>query len=164
MRHKPVNLVAALAKLRQDLASCTSSVALSAVKNEIDRTITMLTDFRAKLNGSGIEVPLGAIDEVLRFLDVAKDDDRVQGLLASLTVPASAPTRAIKPPRVPVQIEANLTNEQIRHLLQKDLSRSELAAVAHQRSVSVGKRSRDELRDAIREFIDRQDSYSNLRS
>lgn len=164
MRHKPVNLVATLEKLRQDLASCTSSASLSTATSEIDRTITMLTDFRSKLTGGGIEAPLGAIDEVLLFLDAAKGDDRVQNLLASLAMPTSAPTRAIKPLRVPVQIEANLTNEQIRHLLQKDLSRSELAAVAHQRSVSVGKRSRDELRDAIREFIDRQDSYSNLRS
>lgn len=164
MRHKPTNLVASLEKLRRDLASSASPESLAAVTNEIDRTVSMLTEFRSKLTGGGIEAPLGAIDEVLRFLHGAKGDDRVQGLLASLAMPTSALTRAIKPLRVPVQIEANLTNEQIRHLLQKDLSRSELVAVAHQRSVSVGKRSMDELRDAIREFIDRQDSYSNLRS
>ncbi len=164
MRHKAVNLVATLEKLRRDLASCTSSASLSAVTSEIDRTVTMLIDFRAKLTGGGLEAPLGAIDEVLRFLDATKGNDRVQALLASMAMPIPARTRAAKPPRVPVQIGANLTNEQIRDLLQKDLSRSELAEIAHQRSVSVGKRSRDDLRDAICEFIDRQDSYSNLRS
>ena len=61
-----------------------------------------------------------------------------------------------KSQRVPIHIPPNLTNEQIREFLAKDLSKSELKAVAAQRGISPGKRSDEEIRRVILRALERQ--------
>lgn len=61
-----------------------------------------------------------------------------------------------------VEIKQNLTNEQIRSLLEKDLSKTELKAIAAQRCISVGKYTNDEIKLRILKNLERQESYSIL--
>lgn len=60
------------------------------------------------------------------------------------------------------KIASNLTNEQIRELLKKDLSKTELRAIAAQRSISVGKYTNEEIKRRILKNLERQESYSIL--
>ena len=61
-----------------------------------------------------------------------------------------------------VEIKQNLTNEQIRSLLEKDLSKAELKAIAAQRSISVGKYTNEEIKRRILKNLERQEGYSLL--
>ncbi len=108
-------------------------------------------------------VAIGNIKELLEFLEDAKSDDSFQMALsdilkANLRASERSPLR-----REPIEIPPNLTNQQIRDLLARDLSRAELAEIAKQRSISHAKRSREELRAAIMSFVDRQEDYNRLR-
>lgn len=60
------------------------------------------------------------------------------------------------------EIPANLTNEQIRRLLEKDLSKVELKAIAQQRSISVGKYTNEEIKRRIFRNLERQEGYTRL--
>ena len=61
-----------------------------------------------------------------------------------------------------VSIASNLTNKQIRALLEKDLSRIELKAIAAQRSISVGKSTNEEIKRHILKNLERQEGYGRL--
>ena len=56
----------------------------------------------------------------------------------------------------------NLTNEQIRALLEKDLSKAELKAIAAQRAISVGKSTSEEIKRRILKNLTRQEGYVRL--
>jgi hypothetical protein len=60
------------------------------------------------------------------------------------------------------KIVSNLTNEQIRALLKKDLSKAELKEIAAQRSISVGKYNIEEIRRRILKNLERQEGYKIL--
>ncbi len=60
------------------------------------------------------------------------------------------------------EIPANLTNEQIRKLLEKDLSKAELKEIARQRSISVGKYTNEEIKRRILRNLERQEGYARL--
>jgi hypothetical protein len=60
-------------------------------------------------------------------------------------------------------IANNLTNGQIRALLEKDLSRAELKTIAAQRSISVGKYTIEEIKRRILKNLERQEGYELLR-
>lgn len=61
------------------------------------------------------------------------------------------------------KISPNLTNEQIRKLLEKDLSKAELKEIAKQRSIFVGKcTTNDEIRIRILRNLERQEGYALL--
>lgn len=60
------------------------------------------------------------------------------------------------------EIPANLTNEQIRKLLEKDLSKAELKEIATQRCISVGKYTIEEIRRRILRNLERQEGYALL--
>ena len=61
-----------------------------------------------------------------------------------------------------VEIDSNLTNEQIRVLLEKNLSKAELKTIASQRSISVGKSTNDDIKRRILKNLERQESYERL--
>lgn len=61
-----------------------------------------------------------------------------------------------------VEIKQNLTNEQIRSLLEKDLSKAELKAIAAQRSISTGKSTNEEIKRHILKNLARQEGYELL--
>ncbi len=60
------------------------------------------------------------------------------------------------------EIPENLTNDQIRKLLEKDLSKAELKAIARQRSISVGTYTNDEIKRRILKNLNRQEGYRLL--
>ncbi len=60
------------------------------------------------------------------------------------------------------EIPANLTNEQIRKLLEKDLSKAELIEIARQRSISVGTYTKEEIKRRILRNLERQEGYALL--
>ena len=59
-------------------------------------------------------------------------------------------------------IASNLMNEQIRALLEKDLSKAELKAIAEQRSIAVGKSTNKEIKRRILRNLERQEGYELL--
>jgi hypothetical protein len=59
-------------------------------------------------------------------------------------------------------IANNLMNEQIRALLEKDLSKAELKAIAEQRSIAVGKSTNKEIKRRILKNLERQEGYELL--
>jgi len=56
----------------------------------------------------------------------------------------------------------NLTNDQIRALLEKDLSKAELKAIAAQRAIPVGKSTNEEIKRDILKNLERQEGYGRL--
>lgn len=62
-----------------------------------------------------------------------------------------------------MEIPVNLTNEQIRKLLEKDLSKVQLKLIAKQRSISVGKYNNEEIKKRILRNLERQEGYIKLR-
>lgn len=60
------------------------------------------------------------------------------------------------------EIPANLTNEQIRKLLEKDLSKAELKEIARQRSIYVGTYTNKEIKRRILRNLERQEGYARL--
>lgn len=81
------------------------------------------------------------LEQVIRFLEFAKSDE----VLKMLLLPARKIVVA-KPKRQAVEIASNLTNEQIRALLERDLSKAELKSIAAQRAISVGKSTNEEIK------------------
>jgi hypothetical protein len=61
-----------------------------------------------------------------------------------------------------INIADNLTNKQIRELLEKDLSKAELKAIAEQRSIAVGKSTNNEIKRRILKNLERQEGYELL--
>lgn len=60
------------------------------------------------------------------------------------------------------EIPANLANEQIRKLLEKDLSKTELKEIARQRSIYVGTYTNEEIKRRILRNLERQEGYARL--
>jgi hypothetical protein len=61
-----------------------------------------------------------------------------------------------------INIASNLTNKQIRALLENDLSKAELKAIAEQRSIAVGKSTNNEIKRRILKNLERQEGYELL--
>jgi hypothetical protein len=63
-----------------------------------------------------------------------------------------------------IQIPNNLTNDQIRALLEQNLSNSELKAIAAQRAISVDKSNNEGIKRSILKNLERQEGYGRLGS
>jgi hypothetical protein len=74
------------------------------------------------------------------------------------------PRKAVKPKRQAVEIPSNLTNGQIRRLLESDLSKAELKAIAAQRAIAIGKSTKEQVKRDILKNLDRQEGYQRLAS
>lgn len=162
MSRRSSRLMEVLERLAEELAAWSDADAVSATSEALDRLIESLDGLRATVHKESIPAPVNAIEEVVQFLRQAKSDPRLTPVLISFF--ERPPRKPAKKPLAPVRIEPNLTNEQIRALLESDLARSELVAIANQRAIRTAKRSKADLRQAIRDFIDRQEGYSHLRT
>jgi hypothetical protein len=96
-----------------------------------------------------------ALQQVIAFIDSTRHDEKLATLMG-LAMVADTKRRRI------IDIPANLSIPQIRELLNEELSLGELRAVAAQRSISVHKASRGELKRQILENLSRQEGYQKL--
>jgi hypothetical protein len=130
----------------------------AAFVKSLDELIGQLSRLREELASSAFDEKTAEIrkplEQVIGFLQSAKSDERLRTFLFPIS----------KPQRQPVEIPSNLTNEQIRVLLEKNLSNSELKAIAEQRAISVDKSSNAEIKRSILKNLERQENYSRLSS
>lgn len=127
----------------------------------LDDLIAALNRLRTGLMNPALEAKAAEIrhplEQIIEFLEFTKSDE----VLKTLLLPAGKVV-AVKPKRQAVEVATNLTNEQIRALLEKDLSKVELKAIAEQRSISVGKSTIEEIKRNILKNLERQESYGRL--
>jgi DNA-binding FrmR family transcriptional regulator len=157
------NLVAQLNRIKGglDIFACPESQA--AFLATLDQLIARLNTIRGQLTDPAIAAKLSdigkPIEQVIDFLESAKTDDVLAALLAD-----AVENRSTKPKRVPVDIPANLKNDEIRRLLGQDLTKLELKALAAQRGITVGKATLEEVKRDILRVLDRQEGYERLAS
>ncbi len=154
------SLVVKLAHISRVIEALASPEARAALQRELDEVISALETLRAGLADPSLRERVAEVrhplEQVVAFLELAKSDEALRVLLPSWG------TRPPKPKRDPIEFGGNLTNEQIRDLLRKELSRSELVAIAAQRAISVGKSNAHEIRRAILKNLERQEGYGRL--
>jgi hypothetical protein len=156
-------VIAQLNRIKRDLDAFADPESKTALLRNLDGLIARLSTLREQLANAPFERKLTEIgkplEEVIKFLEFAKDDQAIATLIAD-----ALQSRPTKPPRIPIEILPNLTNDQIRELLAKDLAKGELKAVAAQRGISAGKRSDEEVRRDILRALERQEGYERLAS
>ena len=156
------NLIAKLGRIREELEVLSHPESKASFLKNLDELIGALSRLRTGLTNPALEGKAAEIqkplEQVISFLESAKDDE----ILRTLLSPGKVATP--KPKRQPVDIPNNLTNEQIRGLLEKDLSKAELKAIAAQRAISVGKSNTEEIRRDILKNLERQEGYGRLAS
>ena len=155
------NLISKLNRIRKELEAFDQPESKAAFLKSLDDLIGVLSRLRAalmnpSLGGKAAEVRK-PIAEVIGFLEFAKSDEVLRALLS----PARR-TATPKEKKQLVQIPNNLTNEQIRVFLEKDLSKAELKAIASQRAISVGKSNKEEIKRNILRNLERQEGYGRL--
>lgn len=157
----PVGLIAQLNRIKSDLDAFTNPESKASFLSGLDDLIARLTVLREQLTQPPVEKKVSevghSLGQVIDFLRSAKDDHTLASLISG-----AMNSRPHKSQRAPVQIPPNLTNEQIREYLAKDLSKSELKAVAAQRGISSGKRSDEDVRRDILRALERQEGYQRL--
>jgi hypothetical protein len=155
------NLISKLRRIREELEFLSRPESTAAFQKSLDDLIAALNRLRAGLTNSSLEAKAAEIhrplEQVIDFLEFAKSDE----VLKTLLLPAHKSVVA-KPKRQPVEVASNLTNEQIRALLEKDLSKDELKAIAAQRAISIGELNREEIKRSILKKLERQESYGRL--
>ena len=155
-----------LKKLLSAVESYSNDELRAGVIRDLDRMVDTLSRLRNSLHEGPLREKSGGavagINQTLEFLEAAKSDTGFQALLLALRkAPPRKRAKVSKPG--PIEIPPNLTNQQIREFLNRELSKAELAAIAKQRSISSTKQSKERLRATILSFIDRQESYDQLR-
>jgi hypothetical protein len=157
------NLVALLNRINDDLDAFSNPDARAAFLDKLDSLIIRLNAIRAKLTNPAMEDQLSEIgnqlEQVINFFECAKTDELL-GILLSDALEARSP----RPKRTAIEIPADLQNDQIRSLLQQDLSKQELKVIAAQRGISLGNAKDEEVRRNILRAIDRQEGYERLAS
>jgi hypothetical protein len=154
-------LISKLTQIKEELDFLAHPESMAAFQKNLDDLIVALNQLRAGLSNPALEARAAEIssplEQVVRFLEFAKSDE----VLKTLLFP---PRKAViaKPKRKAVEISSNLTNEQIRALLERDLSKLELKAIAAQRGISVGKSTSEEIKLNIVKNLERQEGYQRL--
>ncbi len=155
------SVVLKLTHISKMIETLTRPESKAALQSELDELITALQGLRAGLADPSLDGKVAEvrhpIEQVLAFLELAKSDEALKLLL-----PSCVARHPAKPKREPIAVGNNLTNDQIRDLLGKELSISELKAIASQRAISVGKSNADEMRRAILKNLERQEGYGRL--
>jgi hypothetical protein len=155
------NLIAKLNRIKEELDFLAHTDSKTAFQKNLDDLIAALNRLRAGLTNTTLETKAAEIrrplEQVIEFLEFAKSDE----VLKTLLLPAKK-TVVAKPKRQPVEVAGNLTNEQIRALLEKDLSKDELKAIAAQRSISIAELNREEIKRSILKNLERQEGYGRL--
>ncbi|NJD78258.1 MAG: hypothetical protein FIB08_14395 [Candidatus Methanoperedens sp.] len=155
------NLISKLNQMKAELEFLAHPESKTAFLRNLDDMIVALNHLRAGLTNPSLETRAAEIhrplEQVIEFLEFAKSDE----VLKTLLLPPRKDV-VVKPKRHPVEISSNLTNEQIRALLEKDLSKAELKAIAAQRSISVGKSTNEDIKRDILKNLERQEGYGRL--
>lgn len=161
MKSDPKNLISRLSRIRDELEYLTCPESRDVFQKNLEDLIGALNRLRVGLNNPSLEARAmeirHPIEQVIGFLELAKADEVLKMLLL--------PTRKVsvaKPKRRAVEIASNLTNEEIRALLEEDLSKAELKAIAAQRAMSVGKSTNAEIKRNILKNLERQEGYGWL--
>lgn len=162
MKNKQNNdVVAKLNRIKAELGVLGCSESRAAFLQSLEELIVSLTRLRTELSDPSLEAKAAEVktplDQVIKFLELAQSDVVLQALLSLTGI-----TVAKKTKRQAVEIPGNLTNEQIRTLLQKDLSKAELKAIAKQKSFPVGKLSISDMKHYILKNLERQEGYGRL--
>lgn len=157
------NLISKLSRIREELKVLAHPESKASFLKSLDDLIATLSRLRAGLTNPTLEGKATEIqkplEQVIGFLEFAKNDEILRTLLS--------PARTVATPKLkrqPVEIPNNLTNEQIRSLLEKDLSKAELKAIAEQRAISVGKSNNEKIKRDILRNLERQEGYGRLAS
>ncbi len=162
MKNNPSkDIISKLNRIKEELEVLARPETKAAFLKNLDDLIVSLNRLRAGLTNPSLEAKAAEIhrplEQVIGFLEFAKSDE----VLKTLLLPARK-TVAAKPKRKAVEIASNLTNDQIRTLLEKDLSKAELKAIAAQRSISVGQSTNEEIKKDILKNLERQEGYGRL--
>ncbi len=162
MKDNPINkLVSKLNRIKEDLDVLARPDSKATFLKNLEEMIGTLKHLRSGLMNPSLEEKATevhrSIDQVIGFLEFAKSDEILRTLLF---LPQKSVTA--RPKRKPVEVASNLTNDQIRALLEKDLSKAELKAIAAQRSISIGKSTNEKIKLDILKNLERQESYGRL--
>jgi len=156
-----IDLISKLNRIMEELQVLASPESRAAFLKDLDDLIAALNRLRAGLTNPSLEAKATEVhrplEQVIAFLEFAKSDE----ILKTLFLPARK-TIAAKPKRKVVEVASNLTNDQIRALLERDLSKTELKAIAAQRSISIGKSSKEKIKQDILRNLERQEGYGRL--
>ena len=157
------NLISKLNRIREELEVLASPESQNAFLKRLDDLIEALSLLRAGLAKQSLQARAEEIrkpiEEVIVFLEFAKSDETLRSLLSNARKLANQ-----NPKRQPIEIPGNLTKEQIRALLEKDLSLAELKAIAAQRAISVSKSNPVQIKENILKNLERQEGYERLAS
>jgi hypothetical protein len=162
MKRNPISgLISQLNRIKVDLDTFANPESRTEFLRNLDGLIAQLNALREQLVKAPLEKNLAEVAtplaRVIEFLQLSKNDQTL-----ALLISDALHTRPLKPQRIPIDIPANLTNDQIRELLSRKLSKGELKAIAVQRGISSGKRSDDEVRRDILRSLERQEGYERL--
>ena len=155
------DLISKLNRIKEELEVLVRPESKAAFLKNLDGLIAALDRLRTGLTNPSLEAKAAEIhrplEQVISFLEFAKSDE----ILKTLLLPVRK-TVAAKPKRKAVEVASNLTNDQIRALLEKDLSKAELKAIAAQRAIPVGKSTNEEIKRDILKNLERQEGYGRL--
>lgn len=155
------NLIAKLNRIKEELEFLARPESKATFLKDLNDLIVVLDRLRLGLTNPSLHERAVAIqrplEQVIDFLEFAKSDQALSTLLS-----AAQKTGTPKAKREALQIPSDLTNEQIRALLGKSLSKAELQAIAAQRAISVGKSNTEELKQRILKNLERQEGYERL--
>lgn len=162
MKSNPANsVIFKLNRIKEELEFLTNPDSRITFQKNLDELIAALNRVRAGLDNQTLYTKAGEIryplQQVIEFLELAQSDEILKALLLPVRKAATS-----RPKRPAIHIAGNLTNEQIRALLEKDLSKAELKAIAAQRAISVGKSNNDQIKRDILKNLERQEGYGRL--
>jgi hypothetical protein len=153
-------LLESLQRFATTLEGVAESDRRSELLGGLDRIISTLKDVRVALGSPGVTEEIAAVQpafqQVISFLEASKSDAGLSALLAASI------GRGKKVKRQPVQIPTDMSNEQIRALLQQELSISELRQIAKQRGVAVHKANASAIKKDVLANLERQEGYERL--
>jgi hypothetical protein len=156
-----MNLLTSLTRIRTEIALLTSPEEKSAHLKAIDALMQELSRLRSHLEKVSDRPEFAeverSLDVVLKFIEFAKGDDSLRWVLAGISGSSESRQK-----RNPIEIRENLTNEEIRELLARELTKAELSKIAAQRAIATSKGSSSEIRESILRNLERQEGYRRL--
>jgi len=162
-RSQSNSLVSQLNRIKGSLDAFADPESRAGFVRTLDEIIARLRTIRAQLSNPPLEAKLSEIErplkQVIDFFEFAKTDEVLAVLLSE-----SLEDGGSRAKRTPLEIPADLRNDQIRGLLAQDLSKQELKAIAAQRGISVGKAGDEEVKREILRALERQEGYERLAS
>ena len=162
MKSNPSSTLASqLDRLKTELETITHPESRAAFARALDGLIERLATIRSRLSSAALEERASEIQkpltQVIEFLEYAKTDETLAPFISQ-----ALHAKAAKTKRPPLEIPPGLTNEQIRSMLDQDLSRAELKQLAGQRGISIAKATTDQIKQDILRSLERQEGYQRL--